>query len=257
GEGVSLRGWRGAAIGERAGTLIYLHGVADNRTSGSGVIERFRKRGFDVIAYDSRAHGASGGEVSTYGYYEKEDLRRVMDTLAPGPILLVGSSLGAAVSLQAAAGDRRITGVVAAEVFSDLRTVVTERAPSLFTDGTVVRAIQLAEQQAKFQMDAVSPVLAARTITAPVLLIHGADDTDTPPGHSRRVFAGLAGPKRLILVPGAEHNQSLQGAEIWAEIERWVDAAVRCNRPVLTWLPNRQCSARDERHHTPIFQSAC
>src|SRR5688572_7017909 len=46
GDGVSLRGWRGASIGERRGTLIYLHGVADNRASGTGVIERFRKRGF-------------------------------------------------------------------------------------------------------------------------------------------------------------------------------------------------------------------
>lgn len=226
GEGVSLRGWRGSAIGERRGTLIYLHGVADNRASGTGVIERFRKRGFDVVAYDSRAHGASGGDASTYGFYEKEDLRRVMDTLAPGPIVLVGSSLGAAVSLQAAAENRRVTGVVAAEVFSDLRTVVTERAPSFFTEGTVVRAIQLAEQKGEFQMDAVSPVLVARAITAPVLLIHGAEDTDTSPEHSRRVLEGLGGSKRLILVSGAGHNQSLQGGEIWEEIERWVDTVV-------------------------------
>jgi dipeptidyl aminopeptidase/acylaminoacyl peptidase len=71
-------------------------------------------------------------------------------------------------------------------------------------------------------MDAVSPVLAARTITAPVLLIHGALDSATHPDHSRRVFAALAGPKRLILVPGAGHNQSLQG-NIWEEIDRWLD----------------------------------
>jgi len=53
GEGVSLRGWRGQASGDRRGTLIYLHGVADNRASSAGVIERFRKRGFDVVAYDT------------------------------------------------------------------------------------------------------------------------------------------------------------------------------------------------------------
>lgn len=62
--GMPIKGWRGKAEGSRRGTLIYLHGVADNRSSGAGVLERFRKRGFDVIAYDIRAHGASGGNAA-------------------------------------------------------------------------------------------------------------------------------------------------------------------------------------------------
>lgn len=221
-DGVSLQGWRGEASGEHRGTLIYLHGVADNRTSGSGVIDRFRKRGFDVVACDSRAHGESGGQACTYGYFEKEDLRRVLDTVRPGPVVLVGSSLGAAVALQLTAIDHRISAVVAAECFSDLRTVITERAPFFFTPGVIGRAIQLAEQRARFQIDSVSPETAARMIKVPTLIIHGAADSDTPPDHSRRVFAALAGPKRLILVPGARHNESLQGG-IWTDIEHWID----------------------------------
>ena len=225
GEGVNLQGWRGESSGKRRGTLIYLHGVADNRASGAGVLERFRKRGFDVIAYDSRAHGESGGEACTYGYFEKQDLRRVLDTVGPGPIVLVGSSLGAAVALQLAANDRRISAVVAAEAFADFRTVATERAPFFFTSATIERAFQIAEREGHFQINAVSPVSAAREISAPVLIIHGALDTDTPPDHARRIFAALAGPKRLILVPGARHNESLHG-DIWSEIERWIDDAV-------------------------------
>ena len=49
--------------------------------------------------------------------------------------------------------------------------------------------------------------------------------SETSPEHARRIFAALTGPKRLILVPGAGHNQSL-GGEIWADIDRWIDAAV-------------------------------
>ncbi len=63
GEGVSLKGWKCRASGPRRGTMIYLHGIADNRTSGAGVIDRFGARGFDVVAYDSRAHGDSGGDL--------------------------------------------------------------------------------------------------------------------------------------------------------------------------------------------------
>jgi|GEM_PF-1589722 len=236
GEGVTLQGWRGQGVGDRRGTMIYLHGAADNRASGAGVIERFLKRGFDVVAYDSRAHGESGGHGSTYGFFEKEDLRRVMDTLDPGPIVLVGSSLGAAVALQAAACDRRISAVVAAESFSDLRTVVTERAPFFFTAAIIGKSIQLAEKLGNFQMDAVSPECAARAITAPVLLIHGAADADTLPDHSHRVFAALAGPKRLILVPGAGHSESLRG-NVWEEIEGWIDTVLSASstRAAAAW----------------------
>ncbi len=222
GDGVTLKGWRGDASGKHRGTLIYLHGVADNRTSGAGVISRFQNRGFDVVAYDNRAHGESGGDVCTYGYFEKEDLRRVLNTVRPGPVVLIGSSLGAAVALQTAAIDGRISAVVAAECFSDLKTVVKERAPFFFTAGVVERAIQIAEQQGQFQIDAVSPATAARTVKVPTLVIHGADDVDTPPDHSGRVFANLAGSKKMILVPEARHNESLQGS-VWEDIENWID----------------------------------
>jgi uncharacterized protein len=121
--------------------------------------------------------------------------------------VLIGTSLGAAVALQEAARDSRVTAVVAAETFSDLRTVATERAPFFFTSGAIASAFQIAEQQGRVRVDEVSPVIAAAQIKIPVLLIHGSADSDTPPEHSERVLAALAGPKRLILVHGARHKR--------------------------------------------------
>jgi pimeloyl-ACP methyl ester carboxylesterase len=225
GDGLTLLGWRCPASGGRRGTLVYLHGVADNRMGAAGVADRFGRRGFDLVAYDSRAHGESAGDACTYGFYEKNDLHQVLNTVAAGPIVLVGTSLGAGVALQEAAHDPRVTAIVAAETFSDLRTVATERAPVFFTPWVIARAFTVAEQQAGFSVDAVSPVVAAAAITQPVLLIHGEADTDTPPAHSQRVLQALAGPKRLILVPGARHNESLRG-DVWNEIDRWIDGVL-------------------------------
>jgi len=225
GAGVELKGWQCGAIGPRRGSVIYLHGVADNRASGQGTIARFGSRGFDVVAYDSRAHGESDGDACTYGYFEKQDLRHVIDSLAPGPVVLIGTSLGAAVALQEAADDPRVSAVIAAETYSDLRTIATERAPFYFTSGFLGRAFALAEHQGHFQVDAVSPVIAAARVRAPVMLVHGDADTETPPDHSQRVFAALGGQKRLILVPGARHNGSLRG-EVWDAIERWLDSVL-------------------------------
>ena len=227
GVNVKLAGWQCHAASSPAASLIFLHGVADNRGSVAGVVDRFVGKGFDVVAYDSRAHGQSTGNVCTYGYWEKKDLEKVVGTLRPGPVVLLGTSLGAAVALQEATEDRRISAVVAAEVFSDLGTVARQRAPRFLTEGMITRAIAIAETQGAFQLDAVSPVEAARRIHVPVLLIHGADDTDTPPEHSRRVFEALAGPKELLIVKGAHHNESLRREETWRQIQGWVDDVLR------------------------------
>ena len=85
GHDVVLRGWRCASTAPRRGVIVYLHGIADNRESAAGLVPKLTARGFDLIAYDSRAHGASGGDDCTYGYFERLDLRRVLDDAGDGP----------------------------------------------------------------------------------------------------------------------------------------------------------------------------
>jgi hypothetical protein len=226
GDDIALRGWLcGTPLASR-GTLVVLHGVADTHHSTASIVERYLARGFDVIAYDSRAHGQSAGEACTYGFFEKRDLHKVIETFGHGPIVLLGTSLGAAVALQEAAIDSRVAVVVAAESFSDLRTVAEERAPRVFTRGVITRAFALAEREGAFHVDAVSPRQSAAMIHVPVLLVHGADDVETPPDHSRRILEALTGPKRLILVPGVGHNHALQ-PDVWPEIDAWIDRALQ------------------------------
>jgi len=228
GVGVALKGWRCAATPDARATIVLLHGIADNRASWRGAIPRFTRQGFDVAAFDSRAHGESGGDWCTYGFYEKDDLRRVLHELGPRPVVLLGTSLGAAIALQAAAHDSRVAAVVAAETFSDLRTIAVERAPFFLDSGEIRRAFGIAEHLAAFSVDEVSPVRDAAALTIPVLLIHGGADTETRPDHSRRVYDALAGPKRLLIVPDAGHNHSLSGADVWDAIDRWIaDALAR------------------------------
>ena len=224
GLGVRLSGWVCTAdTVTKKPTIVFLHGVADNRDSSVSVIDRFRHRGFNVIAYDSRRHGRSEGSRCTYGFFEKQDLKRVLDQAGVERAILIGHSLGAAVALQAAAVDARITAVVAASTFSDLRTIATERAPVVFTPSLIDAALARAEHDAEFVVDEVSPVRAASAITVPVFMIHGALDHETRPAHSERVFAALRGPKQLLLVRNAGHNDVLR-TDVWQEIERWIDA---------------------------------
>jgi pimeloyl-ACP methyl ester carboxylesterase len=221
GADVDLEGWWFHAAPVVRGTIVYLHGVADNRGSSVGIAERFVPKGFDVVAYDSRAHGESTGDACTYGYYEKTDLARVLDRLEHPPFVVMGTSMGGAVALQAAAVDKRIAGVIAIAPFSDLRTVARERAPFFASRSNLEAAFQQAEASAHFRVDEVSPVAAAPRITVPVLLIHGDHDEETPREHSVRILGALAGPKKLVTVPGGGHREGLQPAT-WQEVDRWI-----------------------------------
>ncbi len=222
-DGATLRGWVfPARTRARAGTVVYLHGVADNRASGTWIAERLVRAGFDVVTYDSRAHGESTGAACTYGFHEKRDLARVLDRLGVERVTLLGVSLGAAVALQAAAEDPRIAAVVSVSTFSSLEEIARDRVGRVASDRQVAEAIALAEQEARFEAARVSPVAAAARLRIPVLVLHGAEDTETRPEHSRRVYAALAGPKRLELVAGAGHDDALWKA--WGEVEAWIVA---------------------------------
>lgn len=226
GSGVRLKGWWFKGAEPKRGTVVYLHGVADNRGSSVSIADHFVPRGFDVVAYDSRAHGESEGDACTYGYHEKADLMKVLDTIdkqpVAAPIVALGTSLGAAVALQTAALDKRVAVVVAVATFSDLRTVAFERAPFFASKGNIEGAFRIAEDTARFKVDEVSPVAAAANIAVPVLLIHGEADKETPSAHSVRVYSALHEPKKLIVVPNRGHNDSIN-KETWPAIDAWID----------------------------------
>jgi uncharacterized protein len=222
--GVHLKGWLFRAEQRRRGTIVYLHGLSDNRGTGAWIAAHFVKRGFDVLAYDSRAHGESEGQACTYGYYEKRDLARALDSLGADKVALMGSSMGAAVALQAAAEDRRVKTVVAIATISDLRTAAFERAPFIASRKNIESALRIAEDEGHFHVDEVSPVAAAARIAAPVMLIHGAEDPETPYAHSQRVYAALHDPKRILIVPHAKHNDTLT-PETWKQVDAWIDEA--------------------------------
>ncbi|HLA79377.1 MAG TPA: alpha/beta hydrolase [Vicinamibacteria bacterium] len=222
--GILLKGWLIRSPAPRRGLLVYLHGIGDNRGSGLGLSERLVPQGWDLLLYDSRAQGESEGEACTYGYFEKGDLSKALDAVGAGSAVLFGSSLGASVALQAASVEPRVRGVIAQSAFSDLKTVARERAPFFASRSDVEKALALAEAAGHFPVGEASPQQAAPKVRVPVLLLHGASDRDTPAAHSQRIYEVLPGPKQLILVPGAGHNDALAGEQTWRAIEAWLSS---------------------------------
>jgi pimeloyl-ACP methyl ester carboxylesterase len=221
-QGLRLEGWRFPTQVERRGVIVYLHGIGNNRRAGIDVARRLGPLGYEVVAYDARAHGRSQGKYCTYGYYEKDDFVSLLDALQLPRAILIGHSLGAAVALQAASIEPRIQAVVALSTFSDLPSIIEDRKPWLLRNAKAEELLEEAAKIAHFPPQEASPLAAAPLIRAPVLLIHGADDDQTPPSHSRRVFEQLTCRRKLVILEGVGHRDILDSPRTWQAIEQFL-----------------------------------
>ncbi len=229
GDGVTLDGWWARGRLPRRGLVLWLHGVGDNKDSARGIVERWVRRGFDVAAFDSRAHGASGGNFCSYGYYEKADVRRLLDALATAGAqadraVLVGFSMGAAVAVQAAPLDARVRAVAALAPFARLSEVARRAAPFWMSAKSIDAAFALAESEGRFSVAEVAPLDAASRLHVPLLVVHGKRDGKVPTADGEAIFAAAPSKdKQLLLVDDTDHDQLLGRPETWAALDQFLD----------------------------------
>ena len=217
-EGFKLSCWFVKQPGTSRGTIIYLHGVGDCKIGGVSYAQLFYKRGFNVFLYDSRRHGSSEGYYCTFGFYEKYDLSLAIDYLLSrgdariGNIGVFGTSMGAAVALQAAAIDRRIKAIVAEASFTDLRTVMVDYQKRIIKlPWHFLRNLAMSQSQrlAHFKARFVSPIHSVQSVRKPVLFIHGTDDTRIRAEYSKALYDNANQPKELFLIHKGDHTNLL------------------------------------------------
>jgi uncharacterized protein len=231
-DGILLRGWLVQPDANAAGDsstnrinsrdwVLLFHGVADNRVGDLGVADFLLRAGYGVVMMDSRAHGESEGDLATYGWKERDDVRAIVATLEdkvhPQCIFAFGVSMGGGIALQAAADEPRISAVAAEAPFASFREASYDyagfhRNPWLgrILFRTVVEAGFLATKKiAGFYPSDVSPEKSVAQRPFPILLISDGDDVVLPLRHQQAIFAAANGPKELWVVPGAIHASAM------------------------------------------------
>ncbi len=187
--------------------VVACHGMGASKDSDKYLLlgRHFPAAGLAVARFDFRGSGESGGLHHDATIASRmADLEAVLDFLAKQPELsgafgVLGSSLGGYVALWVAAGRRRGAG--------SRLPVVTWNAPAS------LRALGQVQTG-----DAPGPALVAEVsrgehAEAPagashLLVIQGDRDEVVPPAHARRLFDRAVEPKRLQLIPGADHRLS-------------------------------------------------
>ena len=215
-DNLTLRGWW--IRGTTAKTVVMVHGLGSNRDEPLSRAAYLHQAGYNLLVFDLRGHGASGGSGTTMGYREPEDVRAAVaeaKRLDSGPIAVFGYSLGAAVAIEEAANDPAVAAVIEDSAFSSAANVILAR----FTEVTRLPATPLAAGVLAFgTLDFgtspwnVQPVAMAARLRKPLLVIIGDADTIVPPAEGLAIFSAAPGPKRLLEVPRAGHVQAYQVA---------------------------------------------
>jgi uncharacterized protein len=202
-DGATLRAWSLLPRSGNGDAVILLHGQGDNRAGVLGNADLLLRHGYSVLLPDSRAHGASGGPITTYGVLEAEDVHRWYEWLEqsedPRCIDGLGESMGAAILLQALAGEPGFCSVVAESSFSTFREAAYLRLGQGLGAGsrlgeTVLRpaagaGLLYARLRYGVDLARAAPEEAVAQTQIPILLIHGLADTNLPPRFSEEMKA--------------------------------------------------------------------
>ncbi len=203
--------------------LVLCHGMESTRhgRKQQAIVERFVPAGYTVLRFDFSYVGESEGrfeDLTISG--EVDDALGALDFLdefGPGRRILVGSSLGGAVALLAAAAEPWRVAAVA--------TIAAVGDTALFTQGMSAEEIEAWRRRGSRpwrdgqirvsfldDIERIDILQRVASLECPLLVMHGRSDTVVPPEHARAIAAAAAGPVRLELFEGVGHRFEEPGA---------------------------------------------
>jgi pimeloyl-ACP methyl ester carboxylesterase len=213
-KGVDLAGWTIHTV-HGAPAVVLVHGFKTSREEMLPWARFLHDAGFNVLLFDTRGCGKSGGSTVGLGATEPRDISLAVelarDQFGTTKVAVLGISLGAGSAILAGAKDPSISAVVADSAWTDQDFQLSRlsflplgplRVPLLpYGVGAVNLFVGADVSQAR-PLDAI-----ARIAPRPILLIHSADDDNatTPLEGARRLFAAAGEPKELWVAPRGGH----------------------------------------------------
>jgi len=212
---LTLHGWY-LPVQDSEPVIIMIHGADGNRADPSiGMLEiaaGLVGHGYNVLMFDLRGHGESGGNRTSAGFYEKRDLLGAVGFVKGRgfeQIGVLGFSAGAATSLMGTAESDDIDAVVADSSFADLKDMMEPefskrtKFPKFFLSPLLF----MVKIMYGVDFNAVKPVESIPGIEPrPILIIHGELDETVPLEHAYRLRDASQSPEsQLWVVPKAGH----------------------------------------------------
>ena len=219
-DGITLVAWHTPAK-ESHPTILYFHGNGANAAARANKIETIRKSGFGVFYLNNRGYGGSGGRPT-------ED-NNVADAIAAhdhltglgvptDSIVAYGESLGSGLAVRLAAA-RPVTAIVL-------------EAP-LTSTVDVARSTYFWLPLGLLITDTYNNERNIRSVTAPVLVLHGEQDAVIPVEMGWRVYHAANEPKRIELFSQGSHTDLFDHGA-WEKTRAFLTSSMSVARPKRT-----------------------
>lgn len=217
-DGIKLVGhWYECDNAERV--IIAMHGWRSSWSSDFGAISSFwHKNKCSVLYAEQRGQNNSGGDYMSFGLLERYDclewiywaIDRTFNCL---PIYLGGISMGATTVLMTAGLDLpdKVHGIVADCAFTSPKAIwkhVVESNLHLPYKLCSYVADDLCRKKLQIGSEEYSTLDAMKSCHVPIMFIHGTEDTFVPVEMTYENYKACVSPKRLFIVPGANHAMS-------------------------------------------------
>jgi uncharacterized protein len=230
-DGVELatRSW--SFDGEPRAIVILVHGLSSTKDHPHvvGLAECIRARSLDVLSYDARGHGESGG-LCTLGDLERNDIAAaVFHARSSHPrVALVGASMGAVAALAYAATDPELAEVVVVSSPADWRIPFRIRALVTFILARTKLGRFFAERHTHVRIyPEWNPTEPPRSVakrvvsTVPLAIVHGRNDHLIPFHFSLGVSNTEMPDAHAVVVPGMGHAFDPVGHEPICDALDW------------------------------------
>ena len=189
-----FRGLVAEPAGHVRGTAIVFHGNAGHVGDRAWYARALAPLGLRVILAEYPGYGPRAGALGEASFVaDAEQTLALAHRQYGGPLLLVGESLGAAVAAAAAAQRRELTaGLLLITPWDRLAHVGAHHYPWLPVQWMLRDQYDSQARLAGFDR--------------PVLVAVAERDSIVPARFGHALHAGLAGPKCLVVLEGADHN---------------------------------------------------
>ena len=217
-------------------TVLLLHGLGGGKADLLPLAGTLRAAGFNVLLPDLRAHGGSGGQLTSFGRLERHDVAGAVAWLraakpeASVRVHGVGTSMGAA-ALAATGGDVGIDRVVLIGSYDDLGALGEAVVNRLFLWPIEIVARHVALPVAAAHVGADLPGFRPADglpgfYPRPVLVVHAEDDEMIPFRFGAGLYRAASEPKRQLYPAAGGHNGVRDDPAVIEEIVRFLSLDV-------------------------------
>jgi alpha-beta hydrolase superfamily lysophospholipase len=208
------------------GVVVLCHGYAACKATMLRPARVFHELGFATLLVDFRGSGGSDGNITTIGVREAADVVAAYafarQRAKTGPMILFGTSMGAAAILRAVArSDLRPDALILECPFDRLLHTVENRCSLMGVPGFPTAHLLLfwGGVQCGFDGFDHNPVEYAAAVRCPVLLMHGENDPTVSAAQARAIFDNLGGEKQFELLSGVRHESfAAARPELWKKL---------------------------------------